>query len=108
MSPSAPNCFNLCAHPWGKSCKFVGSTRGANMFSIMAIGFWFEEETGDVAGVEDKTKGTSLLELATMLFWADTEETNFYNLGIKSLFLFVKENPMDLNLLIFQDFVTSF
>ena len=41
----------------------------------MTIGFWFEEETGDVADDEDKTKGMGLLVLATVLFWADTEET---------------------------------
>ena len=43
----------------------------------MVIGFWFEEETGDVADNEDKTKGTDLLELATVLFWDDTKETKF-------------------------------
>ena len=74
MSPSAPNCFNLWAYCWGKSCKFVGSARGANMFSIMRIGFRIEEETCDVAHVEDETKGTYLLELATKLFWVDTQE----------------------------------
>ena len=77
MSPYAPNCFSLCAYPWGKSCKFVGRTRGANLFPIMAIGFWFEEETCDVVDVEDKTKGRDLLELGIVLFLADTEETKF-------------------------------
>ena len=77
MSPSAPNCFNLWEYPWSKSCKFARTARGANLFAIMTIGFWLEEETCDVADVEDETKGTNLLELATELFWVDTEEIKF-------------------------------
>ena len=75
MSPSAPNCFSLCAYPWGKSCKVAGRTKGANLFSIMKIGFWFGDKTDDAVADEDKTKGTCLLELAIVLFRVDTKET---------------------------------
>ena len=77
MSPFAPNCFNLWAYPWGKSCKFVGSASGANLFAILTIAFWLEEETCDVADVEDETKGTNLLVLGIEVFWDDTEERKF-------------------------------
>jgi hypothetical protein len=68
MSPSSPNCFNLWAYPWGKSCKFVGSAKGANPLAIVTRGFWLEGKVCDVTSTEERANGTDLLGLATEVF----------------------------------------
>ena len=74
MSSSAPNCFNLWAYPWGKSCKFAGSAKGENLLAIMTRYFWPEGKVCNVAGTEDETNGTDLLGLAIEVFWDENEE----------------------------------